>query len=236
MGSSSPRTRLGPLCDYDAFGAAFDVGHECAEGVAFAGERWDREAGQYRLRAWQYDPHTGRFTQPDPLGLAGGQNPYAYAANNPTTRADHSGYADEEAGPVPIGNRPAGHTGTGYTGKSAETGQGLYVLRDEEGTTRYIGIGDAPGRQRDHRGSGSRLNHLSGATIADNNLTYEEARGLEYLLIKRFGGPQKRNGATIQLLNRTGGIKPRNYSPQQFQAFIDAARPLLDETLKLIGR
>ncbi|WP_232335951.1 MULTISPECIES: RHS repeat-associated core domain-containing protein [Snodgrassella] len=28
-----------------------------------------------------YDPDTGRFTQPDPIGLAGGFNLYQYAPN-----------------------------------------------------------------------------------------------------------------------------------------------------------
>ena len=56
----------------------------------------DRDTGQVSLRARRYDPGTGRFTQPDPLGAAWG-HPFAYAANNPITDADHTGYADEEA-------------------------------------------------------------------------------------------------------------------------------------------
>lgn len=136
---------------------------------------------------------------------------------------------------MPIAERPAGGTGASYAGKRAETGQGLYVLRDKSGIVRYVEIGDAPGRLRDHRLASSRLRHLDGEVIARNNLTAQEARGLEYQLIKHFGGPQPRGGAVIRLLNRTGGIKVRNYSPQQFQTFIDAANPLLAEVLRLIG-
>ena len=38
-----------------------------------------------------YDPNLGRYTTPDPLGLGGGLNPYAYAANNPATYTDPLG-------------------------------------------------------------------------------------------------------------------------------------------------
>ncbi len=44
--------------------------------------------GWYHLRARQYDPATGRFTQADPIGYAGGGNLYAYAGNNPATLTD----------------------------------------------------------------------------------------------------------------------------------------------------
>ena len=38
-----------------------------------------------------YDPSTGRFLQRDPIGILGGINVYAYAANEPTAVVDPSG-------------------------------------------------------------------------------------------------------------------------------------------------
>jgi len=38
-----------------------------------------------------YDPDTGRYLSPDPLGLRGGPNPYAYAGGDPTSRVDPTG-------------------------------------------------------------------------------------------------------------------------------------------------
>jgi RHS repeat-associated protein len=43
------------------------------------------------LNARLYNRHTGRFLSPDPLGLGGGKNVYAYANDNPTSVSDRSG-------------------------------------------------------------------------------------------------------------------------------------------------
>jgi RHS repeat-associated protein len=47
----------------------------------------------FRNRA--YDQATGRFTQEDPIGIVGGLNLYAYAANNPVTFTDPFGLCPE---------------------------------------------------------------------------------------------------------------------------------------------
>jgi RHS repeat-associated protein len=43
------------------------------------------------MRARWYEPSQGRFTQADPIGLAGGVNPYTYGTNNPISFVDPSG-------------------------------------------------------------------------------------------------------------------------------------------------
>ena len=48
-------------------------------------------SGLVHYRARYYDPALGRFTQRDPIGLAGGLNAYAYADNRPSTLTDPSG-------------------------------------------------------------------------------------------------------------------------------------------------
>ena len=48
-------------------------------------------AGTFYRRNRQYDPATGRFTQEDPIGLAGGLNLYGFAAGDPASYSDPFG-------------------------------------------------------------------------------------------------------------------------------------------------
>jgi len=57
----------------------------------YIGEESLADVGLSDLNARLYDPLTGRFVSADPIGLAGGANPYAYAGNNPMRYSDPSG-------------------------------------------------------------------------------------------------------------------------------------------------
>ena len=46
------------------------------------------------MRARFYSPEQGRFINRDPLGLAGGHNPYSYVHNDPVNSRDPSGLVD----------------------------------------------------------------------------------------------------------------------------------------------
>ena len=48
-------------------------------------------SGQMYKRNRYYDPQTGQFTQPDPIGLAGGLNEYGFANGDPVSYADPYG-------------------------------------------------------------------------------------------------------------------------------------------------
>jgi len=54
----------------------------------FTGRRYDSESGLYYCRARYYNPETGRFIQPDPIGYAGGLNLYGYCGNDPINYVD----------------------------------------------------------------------------------------------------------------------------------------------------
>jgi len=62
-----------------------------------AGQYYDVETGLHYNYHRYYDPATGRYLTPDPIGLEGGINLYVYVQNNP------SNYVD------PLGLIPPGH-------------------------------------------------------------------------------------------------------------------------------
>lgn len=98
-----------------------------------------------------YDPATGRYCQPDPIGLNGGINPYAYAQNDPVTLVDPLGllvwrnsttYAFDlvpgsrwapfpGARPFPSGQGAAGNTLVDWTIKSRCVCSGSEVKFEE---------------------------------------------------------------------------------------------------------
>jgi RHS repeat-associated protein len=57
-------------------------------------------SGQLYMRNRYYNPQTGQFTQPDPIGLAGGLNSYGFAAGDPVSYSDPYGLSAEECPPV----------------------------------------------------------------------------------------------------------------------------------------
>ncbi|MFE7949639.1 putative T7SS-secreted protein [Streptomyces sp. NPDC057426] len=67
--------------------------------LRFPGQYYDPESGLHYNHFRHYDPETGRYTSPDPLGLAPAPNPVAYV-DNPCTGSDPLGlmpkYTKEE--------------------------------------------------------------------------------------------------------------------------------------------
>lgn len=74
--------------------AARHDGHAFEMRLRLPGQLYDPETGLAQNYRREYDPALGRYTTPDPLGLAGGINPYVYADNNPLERGDPFGLYD----------------------------------------------------------------------------------------------------------------------------------------------
>lgn len=60
----------------------------------FQGQRYDSETGLYYMKLRYFDPKTGRFLQPDPVGFLGGLNFYSFGSNSPTNYSDSFGLSD----------------------------------------------------------------------------------------------------------------------------------------------
>jgi RHS repeat-associated protein len=68
------------------------------QNLRFQGQYYDQETGLHYNTFRFFDPDVGRFTQGDPIGLAGGDNLYAYAPN-PVGWADPLGLARDPTNP-----------------------------------------------------------------------------------------------------------------------------------------
>ncbi|MCO5171062.1 MAG: hypothetical protein M9894_32460 [Planctomycetes bacterium] len=75
---------------YDPWGEVLE-GPAAPRPLLFAGRLHDATAGLVLLRARPYDPALGRFLVPDPSGLHGGTNAYAYVSGNPLEFVDPLG-------------------------------------------------------------------------------------------------------------------------------------------------
>ncbi len=84
----------------DPFGAALPDEDPDGNGIAtvfplrFPGQYYDAETGTHYNYHRDYDPQMGRYTQVDPLGVAGGLNVYAYVGNDPVRMIDPLGLVE----------------------------------------------------------------------------------------------------------------------------------------------
>jgi RHS repeat-associated protein len=76
---------------FDLWGKEIAASGSVINSVRFAARELDSETGLYFNRARYYDPALGRFVSEDPIGLSGGLNLYAYAANEPVGSRDPMG-------------------------------------------------------------------------------------------------------------------------------------------------
>ncbi|WP_155767331.1 RHS repeat-associated core domain-containing protein [Acinetobacter gyllenbergii] len=76
--------------DSTAFGLGNPTG-SITFNLRFPGQYYDVGTNQFYNHNRYYNPELGRYMEPDPIGLEGGSNPYAYALNNPIMYVDSTG-------------------------------------------------------------------------------------------------------------------------------------------------
>ena len=136
---------------YDAFGAPsfYDsTGAPLAAStvnnpVLYTGRAWDTELAFYDYRNRMYDPATGRFTTPDPIGAHGDWNnlgnAYTYVGNNPWRFVDPWGLSME------LATQRSYPVLSGTFGFFVGAGQGIAVAIDTPAMIpEWLGVGERP--------------------------------------------------------------------------------------------
>jgi len=77
--------------DYEPFGKATVTTATVTNNFRFPGQYYDTETGFHYNWHRYYDPRTGRYLKPDPIGLDGGMNLYGYSDQNPINLVDPTG-------------------------------------------------------------------------------------------------------------------------------------------------
>ncbi len=96
-GLTDSSSKLIQAYDYTAFGEEEISSHQkqfllfdrkISQPYGFTGRPKEALTGLYYYRYRDYNPQTGRFLQPDPLGQVPGPNIYSYCSNNPVNWVD----------------------------------------------------------------------------------------------------------------------------------------------------
>jgi RHS repeat-associated protein len=96
----------------------------------FPGQMYDRESGLHYNVFRYYAPSIGRYTQSDPIGLAGGINTYAYVGGNPLSHVDPEGLQSLTAEGLVRGAVGGGLRGFGGGLLGIGVGVGIGVLAE----------------------------------------------------------------------------------------------------------
>ncbi|MGH8397449.1 MAG: RHS repeat-associated core domain-containing protein [Gammaproteobacteria bacterium] len=114
---------------YEPYGNTTATGTSSTNSLQYTGRENDG-TGLYYYRARYYSPGYGRFITEDPLGLAAGQNLYAYAGNNPINWVDPTGqfYIPFTHIWIPAGEMFGAEAAQYWADKQVETANWLYAI------------------------------------------------------------------------------------------------------------
>jgi RHS repeat-associated protein len=139
----------------------------------------NEENGLEFMRARFYDSQDGRFTQPDPIGVAGGINLYGYTQNSPTIAIDPSGLVcNDLVNTLNTWINTAGGLATGASvaaSAAAKIGIGSVTVAASAAWAVGVGIGniinDLTGADTQSRLSGGLFGDLAGLAGAGDVVT-----------------------------------------------------------------
>jgi RHS repeat-associated protein len=157
--------------------------------LRFPGQIFDRETNLHYNGFRDYDPQQGRYTQSDPIGLAGGLNSYSYVLNDPTRYVDAAGLQTMTV-PVVIGVgtiacilTPGCMNALSNLGKSIAKAVGDFCASTaDEGSKSSPPIpGNLVGDQSDPRAGQRGSRHTSGPLTPSNGGVGDASKDFDHL-------------------------------------------------------
>ena len=135
--------------------------------------------GTYYRRNRSYDPNTARFTQEDPLGLAGGLNVYGFNGGDPVNFSDPFGLTACCLDLVAVGGAAGGVSSAGTmgaaVGAAAEAAPAVVLAV-------MVGVALRPafpgsGKTQLGRGQGTWASEATGVAVLSNEVVDNKSEG-----------------------------------------------------------
>jgi len=195
---------------YDPFGKAdVNPNSTVVSNFRLPGQYYDQETGLHYNAFRYYDPRTGRYLRPDPIGLLGGINLFAYGVNNPINVNDPLGLTSviisikrkTETKKSTIGDLTVNYSTKGHTLELPWDNNKRKVSRIPAGT--YFG----------------RLKKAKDSKFSYDVLEVLNVQGRDYILFHRGNEPEDTEGCILP--GETKSTDFVGYSEAMLNSIID---------------